>query len=191
MKSQQQFRRYTMRHYRISRSVGIECCNKHAHLIFLDVKPLYRKQRKRLPPMPQTRAEVTLAGDWANTLGDEPFTWHLVKPSPSCRSWVSVHGWNIPNLPMSLLSDLLDPHHKIWPVWCMPSSLTNSRQPITAHSWRSQRGGEEKEVGERGKSSDDHVTIALSIIAQLHLHVSTKRKLHAMRSRCDGRPAPA
>ena len=25
---------------------------------------LYREKRKRLPPMPQTRAEVTLAGDW-------------------------------------------------------------------------------------------------------------------------------
>ena len=28
---------------------------------------------------------------------------------------VSVPGWNIPNLPTSLLSNLLDPHHKIWP----------------------------------------------------------------------------
>ena len=34
---------------------------------------LYRERRKRLPPMPQTHAEVTLAGDWANTLGSEPF----------------------------------------------------------------------------------------------------------------------
>ena len=33
----------------------------------------YREQWKRHPPMPQTRAEVTLAGDWANTLGGEPF----------------------------------------------------------------------------------------------------------------------
>ena len=28
---------------------------------------------QRLPPMPQTHAEVTLAGDWAYTLGGEPF----------------------------------------------------------------------------------------------------------------------
>ena len=34
---------------------------------------LYRKRRKRLPPTPQSRAEVTLTGDWVNTLGGQPF----------------------------------------------------------------------------------------------------------------------
>ena len=36
---------------------------------------LYREWRKRLPPVPQTHAEVTLAGDWAKTLGGERSRW--------------------------------------------------------------------------------------------------------------------
>ena len=55
-----------------------QCANKESvaanmpTLSFLKSN-LYRERRKRLPPMPQTRAEVTLAGDWAYTLGGEPF----------------------------------------------------------------------------------------------------------------------
>ena len=34
---------------------------------------LYRERRKRLPPLPRTRADVNLSGEWANTLGGEQF----------------------------------------------------------------------------------------------------------------------
>ena len=34
---------------------------------------LYRKRRKRLPPMPTTIDEVSFTGDWARTLGGSPF----------------------------------------------------------------------------------------------------------------------
>ena len=66
--------------------------------------------------MPQTRAEVTLAGDWANTLGSEPFIFAeeeaddkiiLLGTQSNIHHLAEVdclHGWNIPNLPTSLLS---------------------------------------------------------------------------------------
>ena len=34
---------------------------------------LYHERRKRLPPMSQTRAEVTFEGEWAQTLNGQPF----------------------------------------------------------------------------------------------------------------------
>ena len=52
-----------------------ECCSKHAHLIFLEVKHLQGTKKAASGPLchKHVHAEVTLAGDWAYTLKDEPF----------------------------------------------------------------------------------------------------------------------
>ena len=34
---------------------------------------LYRTRRERLPPMPRSRAELNLTGDWAKTLDGQDF----------------------------------------------------------------------------------------------------------------------
>ena len=34
---------------------------------------MYRSRRKRLPPLPKTRGEIDLTGDWVNTLSEERF----------------------------------------------------------------------------------------------------------------------
>ena len=34
---------------------------------------MYRKRRARLPPLPKSRAEVNLQGEWAETTNGEPF----------------------------------------------------------------------------------------------------------------------
>ena len=95
---------------------------KHVHLIFLVVKLLQRTMKAASP-----YATNTSRGHFSWWLSQYTWrwaihscrrsrwwnhsTWHPVQPSPSCRSWVSV---SIPNLPTSLLSNLLNPHHKIW-----------------------------------------------------------------------------
>ena len=48
-------------------------CGSTYAIIDIVKSNLYRERRKRLPPMSQSRAEVTLTGDWANTLGGQPF----------------------------------------------------------------------------------------------------------------------
>lgn len=92
-----------------------DCASVAANLpTFTSVKSsMYRSRRSRLPTLPKSRAEITLDGDWVNTLSGERFLlWN--EGSDDQIRWVYLAKWQLPSTHMELLLPWWSPHKQLF-----------------------------------------------------------------------------